>query len=289
MHATGTEPVPFRYQVQWFPVQSPDEFYYLFDVGSDGTVVGDVDPGADVARRYAMIQFPDGSEINLEELIRDAGQLPAGWRVVSARTLSDDLLIGLDVFDGLPATSRLYAGAVKLKPDRSFDAFSYFEDPGGENALIMDSSDGGEFLVSVGAVRVTDEIYGPASNVVWNPSTGRTIALPGNAVMSVANDISDDGMVLRGELLYPFLDPPPIQAIPLPDSSGQIWPHDIGSGGAVVAWMEGAEETLDTVARWAPGSDGWETLVAADRGGLHHQRCRRNRRPVEGGALHFPR
>lgn len=263
------DPPPFYYQVSWITPQNAGDTISLRDVTTDGTVVGSFLPGGAYGSNIALIEFPDGTEINLEELLQTTGWVSSNWRVPFAFRICDGLLVHLDVYD---ETERLYCGALKLNPDKSIDWFTLFGDPNGNDAYLLDASESGDFLIATGDFEAHSQgslSIGPEATLhVWTPSTGATVALPGPVAGGpggwyYTSDISDyPAAVFGGE----FHDLEGSQILALPPTGTDIKTLDVGAEGTVVAHIPGAQIRKNrygpsTLARWNPGAADWETLL----------------------------
>lgn len=264
------EPPPFLYQVSWIAPQNASDTITLRDVAPDGTVVGSFLPGGAYGTNIALIEFPDGTEINLEDMLHTAGQVPATWRVTYAYRICDGLLIAVDVYD---ETDRLYCGALQLKPDRSLDTFTLFDVPNGDDAFLMDASESGDFLIATGDFSAHSQgslsINNPAIVHVWTPSSGATITLPD----PIAG--GQGGWFFNSKLIsdYPaaiiedsFFEYTTSQTTSLPGSETAVTTLDLGADGTVVAHIEGPQlrrnkKGPSALARWNPGAEQWETLL----------------------------
>lgn len=263
------DPPPYYYQVSWITPQNAGDTISLRDVSPDGTVVGSFLPGGAYGSNIALIEFPDGTEIDLEELLQTTGLVPSNWRVPFAFRICDDLLLHLDIYD---ETERLYCGALKLNPDRSIAWFTLFGDPNGDDAFLLDASESGDFLIATGDFSAHSQgslSFNPDATLhVWTPSTGATVTLPGPVAGGQGgwystSDISDyPAAVFGGE----FHDLGTSQTLALPSTGTDIFTLDVGAEGTVVALIPGEQIRKNkyapsTLARWNPGASEWETLL----------------------------
>ena len=273
--------VPFRYQITWHEAEFSNDIIDLRDVASDGTVVGSVKPGGVYGSNIAVARFPDGPfsdgfDVNLEDLLIEATEVPAdqvvdAWRVTYAFRICDNLLLGVDLYD---ETGRMYCGAVKLLPDGKLDWFALLEDLGGNDAFLLDATEGGEFLIATG-----DFANGPTGGIsfggsttlsVWDPAAGTTLTLPGpveggQAGWFYASYISDNGTAFLGGSLYDYVNG---NFVETPTSDTTLTPVDLGDDGTAIAAIAGAQIKRNrwepsSFARWIPGPGQWETIISA--------------------------
>lgn len=245
------DPAPFSYQLHWVE-GGADETIYVFDVAADGTAAGNARLGADPADRRATAWFSDGSRLDLETLLDNAGQLLDGERVTAAFTASDGLLFGLDVYSG----EILHAGALRLNANHSIASFQLFPNPVGGNAFIRDASETGQFLIVAGEVTGQGAITGEVSYYVWNTAEGSVTLLP-----EAASRISDTGTVLTSSFtLYDYVNE---ESILLPDPGRVVNYSNLAGDGSVVATLQGTHHKRDpsVLVRLSPGSATWQTIT----------------------------
>lgn len=276
----GEDPVeiPFHYQITWHEAEFSTDVIDLRDVASDGTVVGSVKPGGVYGSNIALIRLPNGAEVNLEDLLIQADpidQVDDSWRVTYAFRICDDLLLGVDVYD---ETGRLYCGAVKLLPDGTLDWFALFEDLGGDDAFLLDATEGGEFLIATGDFDAHPQgslSFNPDAIIsVWNPATGTTRTLPtpiegGQTGWFKGSSISDNGTAFLGGSLYGYdFGSDQWSIIDLPEVATTLSPADLSADGTAVAAIAGAPIRRNrtgppSFARWVPTTNEWETIISA--------------------------
>ena len=244
--------------------------------------------------------------MNLENLLIQSDptdQVDDAWRVTYAFRICDDLLLGVDVYDG---TGRLYCGAVKLQADGKLDWFALFEDLGGNDAFLLDATESGEFLIATGDFDAHPQgslTFNPDATIsVWNPATGTTHTLPtpvegGQTGWYKRSSISDNGTAFIGGDLYDYdLGNDEWSLIDLPAVDTTLTPADLAADGTAVAAIAGAQ-----IKRNRTGPSLIRALGSRhDRLGNHHlsdlsgweglcQQWQRNRREHQRGDIHLPR
>jgi hypothetical protein len=267
-------PVPFRYQVTWIEAD-PADGLRMRDVSPDGTVVGAIIPGNVYGSNIAYVSFPDGTSLNVEELLKQNGVIGEAWRATLVYRICDGGLMAVDVYDD---AGQMYCGALQLNADRSFGSFTLFGDPDGEDAILMDASEAGQFLIATaeftdGPIGVT--FGGPADLHVWSPATGTSLLVksnaPGGRYGWWASSISDYPAAVWEKSFLPYESPTGVISLPDPDTAVELL--DVGDDGTVVARVAGAQirrnkSEPSVLARWNPGNPDapWEPLVEGRNG-----------------------
>jgi hypothetical protein len=264
--------VPFRYQITWHEAEFSNDIIDLSDVASDGTVVGRFKPDGVYGSNIAFIRFPDGSNMNLEDLLIEENEVAADSRVTYAYRICDGLLLGIDIY---ASDGRMYCGALKLNPDGTFVWFTAFEGLGGKDTILLDATEAGEFLIATG-----DFADGPTGGIsfggsttlsVWDPAAGTTLTLPGpveggQAGWFYASSISDNGTAFLGGSLYDYVNG---NFVETPTSDTTLTPVDLGDDGTAIAAIAGAQIKRNrwepsSFARWIPGTAQWETIISSN-------------------------
>ncbi|WP_193214212.1 hypothetical protein [Luteolibacter marinus] len=259
--------VPFVYHVTWIDTENPNDVLNLRDVSPDGTAVGAIVPEGIYGSNVAVVSFPDGNLLDVQAMLHAENRIPATWRATYAYRICNNHLIALDLYDD---SGSMYCGALQLNPDRTMAWFSYFADPGGADAALMDASESGDFLIASG--EITDGPVGiqfsqPADLHVWTPLAGTMFGLasdvPGMSGGWYESSISDYPAALfdGGFVNYPASLVP----IQLPDPGTGLTLLDVGADGTVVARIAGAQirrnkYAPDTISRWSPTSGTWDPI-----------------------------
>ena len=155
------DPPPFYYVVNWIGDETEGNnrnYYRLNDVTSDGTVVGQFWPLRDYGERHAVVVFPDGEMVDIEALLLAEGVVVPGTRVTTAFGVTEDLLMGVDLWD---PSGQFMTGALQLDASRGIASFAVFAGSG-RARRVCDRCDGERGFPSGG--------LGPAG-----PSRARTV------------------------------------------------------------------------------------------------------------------
>ena len=263
--------VPFHYQITWHDAEISGDVIDLRDVAPDGTVVGRFKPGGAYGSNIAFIRFPNGFDLNLENLLIEEEQVAADSRVTYAYRICDGLLLGLDIYD---RDGRMYCGALKLNPDGTIGWFTAIEGLGGQDAILLDATEAGDFLIATGDFADGPgggiSFGGPTTLSVWNPAAGTTLTLPGpveggQTGWFYGSHISDHGTAFLGGTLYDFLSG---EFVEVPGTATTLTPVALGDDGTAIAAIAGAQIKRNrseppSFARWIPETLQWETIISS--------------------------
>ena len=262
-------PAPLSYVLTWFPEGAGGSTVY--DIDANGVAVGNMAPGGIIEDRYGVVSFPDRPElIDLETLASGHLGYPAGWRLTTAFTISDGLLISGDLFDPAGEWHCFAMQLVDNGPSMDLDVswFRMFSasDVGGfplTGAQVYDASEQGDLTI------LTYEAHPDGSQsqrgYVWRPTAGdpspTSVVGPTTAFGAINN---------RRDLLWGGLNPHIVNADTgeltlLGDyNRGFTGANDISESGVVVGKGPGGKrrgQTLYQAIRYIGG--GWEAIAGA--------------------------
>lgn len=260
------DPLPVVYALTWLtdPSDGSGDQSSIFDIDANGVAVGSIRPGGSAGLRYGVVSFPGRAPLDVEAVARNAGAIPQDWRLTGVYRISDDLVIGGDVW---AADGTLHAFAAQLTADGTGLAWlKVFPRPAGATrALFEDMSENGSYV----AIKLTipdangDSTYAAE---VWDPQTDSVTSIPLSLEYIIQLSVNNSGLVaysqhdggtLRDTFLFDTLTQ---TSIPIEtDSRFGSWASDLGESDEVVGQTNTGRKT-PTPARWT-AANGWESVA----------------------------
>ncbi len=268
------DPAPVSYVLTWLPDNANGST--VWDIDADGVAIGNLVPDGIFEDRFGVVSFPNRPElIDLEALASGHPDYPTGWRLTTAFTISDGLLISGDLYDpaGREGRGERHCFAMQLVDkgpalDPGISWFRVFSasDVGGSpvaGAVLYDASEHGDLSILTHVENPDGSESG--SPYVWRPADGAPSAT------SVVGPSGAHGAINNSrDLLWGGRDPQVINADTGAKTllgnynGGLTLAKDISDNGVVVGEGPGGKkrgQTLSQAVRYIDG--GWEAIAGA--------------------------